>query len=80
MTEGKEPILEVGCGHGRVALALLEAGRNVVGVDIDLHALHYLREELEEKDLEIQGRAQIIHENMLSFQSDRYIWISDHSL
>jgi len=69
-TEGKGIVLEVGCGHGRVALPLLAAGREVVGVDIDRPALQSLREELEEKEPEIQKRAQIIHEDFINFQSE----------
>lgn len=63
-TEGKEPVLEVGCGHGRVALPLLEEGREVVGVDIDLPAIQSLRNELGKKELNVQNRAQIIHDNI----------------
>ena len=69
-TEGKGTVLEVGCGHGRVALPLLAAGREVVGVDIDKPALQYLREELKEKEPKIQKRAQIIHEDIINFQSE----------
>ena len=69
-TEGKGTVLEVGCGHGRVALPLLAAGREVVGVDIDLPALQFFREELEGKELEIQKRAQVVHEDFINFQSE----------
>ncbi|MCD6425662.1 MAG: class I SAM-dependent methyltransferase [Anaerolineales bacterium] len=69
-TEGKEPVLEVGCGHGRVALPLLAAGREVVGVDIDLPAIQSLRDDLEKKEMEIQNRARIIHENIVNFQPE----------
>ena len=69
-TEGKESVLEVGCGHGRVALPLLEAGREVLGVDIDLPALQSLREELKEKDLDIQNRAKVVHEDFVKFQTE----------
>jgi len=69
-TEGKEPILEVGCGHGRVALPLLAAGREVVGLDIDLPAIQSLRDELGKKELDIQNRARIIHENIVNFKPE----------
>jgi len=69
-TESKGMVLEVGCGHGRVALPLLAAGREVVGVDIDRPALQSLREELEEKESKIQKRAQIAHVDFLNFQSE----------
>ena len=69
-TEGKEPVLEVGCGHGRVVLPLLAAGREVVGVDIDLPAIQSLRDELGNKEVDIQKRARIIHENIVNFQPE----------
>ena len=71
LTEGIDPILEVGCGHGRVTLPLLEAGHDIIGVDIDSLPIQYLRDCLGEMEPEVQGRAQIIHEDMIGFQSDR---------
>jgi len=70
LTEGKEPVLEVGCGHGRVVFPLLAAGREVVGVDIDLPAIQLLWDELGEKELEIQNRVRIIHENFNNFDPE----------
>lgn len=37
------PILELGCGTGRVLIPLAEAGHRVVGLDNDLEMLHFLR-------------------------------------
>jgi SAM-dependent methyltransferase len=65
VTEGQDPVLEVGCGHGRVSLPLLESGRVVVGVDIELPAIQYLQEEIKKAGPAIQARAQIRHENIL---------------
>ena len=42
MTKGRNPVLELGCGHGRVTLPLWKEGRQVVGVDLVLESLHYL--------------------------------------
>jgi len=36
-----EPILELGCGTGRVLIPLAEAGHTLVGLDIDPHMLMY---------------------------------------
>lgn len=41
-TKGKNPVLELGCGHGRVSLPLMKDARKVVGVDLDLESLIYL--------------------------------------
>jgi SAM-dependent methyltransferase len=40
------PILELGCGTGRVLLPLLEAGFRAYGLDNDLEMLRYLRHSL----------------------------------
>jgi SAM-dependent methyltransferase len=69
-TRKQQPTLEIGCGHGRVLLPLLEMGREVVGVDIDLQSLESLREELKGKGVDIQKRARIIHEDINNFQTE----------
>lgn len=69
-TEGAEPVLEVGCGHGRVALPLLAEGREIVGVDIDLDAIRSLREDLSRKGPEIRAKAKIIHSDIAKFHPD----------
>ena len=40
------PILELGCGTGRVLFGLVQAGFKVFGIDKDLHMLGYLRSNL----------------------------------
>ncbi len=42
MTKGRNPVLELGCGHGRVTLPFWKAGRLIVGVEVDLESLRYL--------------------------------------
>jgi len=42
MTKGRNPVLELGCGHGRVTLPLWKEERQVVGIDVVLESLHYL--------------------------------------
>lgn len=41
-----DPILELGCGTGRVLLPLLEAGHTVTGIDISPGLLHVAKEKL----------------------------------
>jgi SAM-dependent methyltransferase len=71
LTENKDPILEVGCGHGRVTLPLLDAGHQIIGVDIDSLPIQYLHDSLEQKEPEIRDRALIFHEDIIGFQSDQ---------
>jgi SAM-dependent methyltransferase len=42
MTKGRNPVLELGCGHGRVTLPLWKEGSQIVGVDLVMESLHYL--------------------------------------
>jgi SAM-dependent methyltransferase len=41
-----EPVLELGCGTGRVLIPLAQAGHQMVGIDHDLAMLRYLRTSL----------------------------------
>ena len=47
--EGKGPILEVGCGSGRITLPLLETGHEIHGVDNSPAMLRILHEKLAER-------------------------------
>jgi len=40
------PVLELGCGTGRLLLPLLKAGIDVIGLDIDFEMLSHLRSQL----------------------------------
>ncbi|MCG3120230.1 MAG: dTDP-3-amino-3,6-dideoxy-alpha-D-glucopyranose N,N-dimethyltransferase [bacterium] len=46
---GQDPILEVGCGTGRVTLPLLETGREVHGLDVSPAMLRLLRQKLADR-------------------------------
>lgn len=48
--EGGNPILELGCGTGRVLLPLAKAGRRVIGVDISPRLLGVARKKLQGMD------------------------------
>lgn len=69
-TEGFDPILEVGCGHGRVTLPLLDAGRQVVGVDRDRDSLAYLASVLEDLDDQRRRRISLSRGDILDFQPE----------
>lgn len=67
-TEGLDPILEIGCGHGRVTLPLIKAGRVLVGVDNDPDSLEYLNGILEGFDNGIRQRISLIESDILDYQ------------
>jgi SAM-dependent methyltransferase len=46
VTRNKVPLLELGCGQGRVSIPLLQQDRILFGLDQDLRALRYIQEEL----------------------------------
>jgi SAM-dependent methyltransferase len=41
-TKDMGPVLELGCGHGRVTIPFLSSGRQIVGIDLDFEPLEYL--------------------------------------
>ncbi len=45
-SQAADPVLELGCGTGRVLIPLVQAGFNVIGIDQDLAMLHFLQGEL----------------------------------
>jgi SAM-dependent methyltransferase len=67
-TEGLDPVLEIGCGFGRVTLPLAEAGRTLVGVDQDQHSLAYLQGALAGLDDDICHRVSLINADIFTFQ------------
>lgn len=50
--EMSSPILELGCGTGRLIAPLTQAGHDVIGLDISMEALSYLRSQLPAQLLE----------------------------
>lgn len=47
-------VLDIGCGPGRIAVPLAEAGAKVTGIDISGNALEFLRANAEEQGLSIK--------------------------
>jgi SAM-dependent methyltransferase len=63
--ETGSPILELGCGTGRLMTSLCNAGHRVIGLDLDFQALAFARKSVK-KDLEnkfqlIQSRMECFH-------------------
>lgn len=51
------PVLDLGCGTGRVALDLAARGHEVVGVDADPELVRVLQERAQERSLPVRGHA-----------------------
>ncbi len=69
-THSGAPILEIGCGSGRLLLPLIEAGLHVTGLDYSAAMLARARERLAEMPLEVQNRARLIEIDVLQWQND----------
>ena len=70
----KGEILELGCGTGRVALALAKDGFRITGLDLSSQMLDIFREKLAREaaaEPELARRIQIIHGNMADFALGR---------
>jgi SAM-dependent methyltransferase len=62
--EAGGPVLELGCGTGRMVLPLARAGLDVVGIDLSEPMLRVARERLAEEPEEVRRRVQLRHGDM----------------
>lgn len=67
----KGPILDIGCGTGRVALHLAQAGHEVVGMDISPAMLRLAEEKRSRETDDVRTRVSFITGNMESFDLGR---------
>ena len=62
-----QPVLELGCGTGRVLLSLAEGGFRAVGLDLSEFMLARCRQKLEGKPAAIRERVRLVHGDMTEF-------------
>jgi SAM-dependent methyltransferase len=62
-----DPILELGCGTGRIAMALADAGRRVTGLDISERMLEYATRKRNSLRVESRERVHLIQGDMTNF-------------
>jgi SAM-dependent methyltransferase len=65
--EAGSPVLEVGCGTGRVLIPTARAGIDIVGLDLSLHMLAVCRERLRDEPAPVQSRARLTEGDMRAF-------------
>lgn len=65
------PVLELGCGTGRVLIPVARAGIEIVGIDLSQNMLDMCRERLEQEPEEVRSRAQVFQADMRDFDLDR---------
>jgi SAM-dependent methyltransferase len=62
-----DPVMELGCGTGRILLRLAEAGHRVCGLDLSPHMLGRCREKLSGLPAEAQKRVRLVDDDMTAF-------------
>jgi SAM-dependent methyltransferase len=70
-TEAGSPVLEVGCGTGRVLIPTARAGIAIVGLDLSPQMLAVCRQWLQAEDVTVQQRVELVHADMRQFDLDR---------
>jgi SAM-dependent methyltransferase len=69
--EANGPVLEVGCGTGRVLIPTARAGVEIVGLDASASMLSFCREKLLQEPEEVQARVEIVWADMREFDLGR---------
>ncbi len=72
------PVLDVGCGSGRVTLALAQIGVDVVGIDCSAGMLDIAQERLAGADL--PGRVQLWHRDICAWTQPAHFALAVFSL
>jgi SAM-dependent methyltransferase len=65
------PVLELGCGTGRVLIPTARAGIAVVGLDASLAMLDICRRRLSQEAPEVRDRVELVHGDMRTFDLER---------
>jgi len=65
--ESGGPVLEVGCGTGRVLIPTARAGVEIVGLDLSSHMLDVCRERLLKEPEDVRSRVQLVQADMRHF-------------
>ncbi len=68
---GGGPMLELGCGTGRVLVPLAQAGAEITGLDLSTQMLERCRAKLESERPEVRDRARLLAADMTSFDLGR---------
>jgi SAM-dependent methyltransferase len=65
------PVLEIGCGTGRVLIPTARAGSEIVGLDLSPSMLAVCRSNLAQEPAETQVRVRLVEGDMRDFNLDR---------
>ena len=67
VAEAKSPVLEIGCGTGRILLPIARAGHTIVGLDSSKQMLERCRDNLRREPAEVQRRVTLHQRDMHDF-------------
>jgi SAM-dependent methyltransferase len=65
--ESGGPVLEIGCGTGRVLLPTARKGISITGLDVSPYMLDICRQQLENEPSEVQERIKLVEGDMRDF-------------
>jgi SAM-dependent methyltransferase len=65
------PVLELGCGTGRVLIPIARAGIDIVGLDLSPHMLAVCRQRLQDEPEAVQSRVRLVQDDMRTFALGR---------
>lgn len=77
------PILELGCGNGRITLPVARAGQEITGLDGSEEMRVDLARKLARETAEVQARVHVVDGDFLNLELDgrfRQIWLPFHAL
>ena len=69
--ESGGPVLELGCGTGRILIPTARAGIEIVGLDLSPPMLEVCRARLGEESSDVQSRVQLVEGDMCRFDLSR---------
>jgi SAM-dependent methyltransferase len=70
-TDAGSPVVEIGCGTGRVLIPSARAGVDVVGLDASPQMLAVCRERLRQENVAVQSRVELVQADMRAFELGR---------
>ena len=65
------PVLELGCGTGRITFPIAEAGIEVIGLDLSTDMLDIGKQKLSRMSAEVQTKTRLVQGNMADFALGR---------
>ena len=65
------PVLEIGCGTGRVLIPTARAGIEIVGLDASPHMLAVCRDRLRQESAVVQSKVRLVQSDMRAFDLGR---------